>query len=154
MYDLFQYLHVIAMFGAVAASVFPELLAHLLVTRRSLAGLQAVMPVFRPLGMVIPGLFLLGVAFGLITAAVGGLDFFQPWLIASYVVFAAVFLVSGVIGGGWLSRLGQDVMSPDEAQARAAIESAARDRRGVFAAWFGDLGILVIVFFMVVKPGG
>ena len=153
MYDIFQYLHVISMFGAVAASVFPEVLAHLLVTRRSLAGLQAVMPVFRVLGIAIPGLFLLGVAFGLVTAAVGQLDFFQPWLIASYVVFAAVFVVSGVFGGGWLSRLGQGVASPDEAQARAAIESAAHDRRGLFAAVFGDLGVVVIVFLMVVKPG-
>jgi hypothetical protein len=100
MYDVFQYLHILTMFAAVAASVFPELLAHLLVTRRSLAGLQAVMPVFRPLGIAIPGLFLLGVAFGLVTAAVGQLDFFQPWLIASYIVFAAVFVFMVVKPGG------------------------------------------------------
>lgn len=119
-----------------------------------MAALRSLGPTLQPVAVLAPALFILGLVFGLLAAATGSIDFFRPWLIASYVVFAIVFVVAGFIGGRRQGSVMEAVMSPEASEGSAAFQSLRADPRGTISVWTGYIGVAVLVFLMVVKPGG
>jgi len=110
-------------------------------------GVQTRIPI---LGLV--ALFL-GVVFGLLTAATGGLDFFKGWLIAAYMLVAA-FLINAATLGERMLRLARKAV---EAEAgKRATEEVVRDMAASRAAWlFFPVNIAIfasIILDMVLKP--
>jgi hypothetical protein len=93
-----------------------------------------------------------GVLFGLLTAATGGFDFVDGWLIAAYVL-VAVFVVLGGRQAGRIVKLGNEAVEsqngkrPVDDVVRAMVASRA-------LVWFGANLVLVVAIIadMVLKP--
>jgi uncharacterized membrane protein len=101
------------------------------------------------------GALLLGIIFGLLTAATGGIDFFKGWLIAAYVL-VAVFLVNANLTGQRLISLADRAVEADEGK-RPKEEVVAEMSNGIgrlFTFFFiGNAAIFAaIILDMVLKP--
>jgi Predicted integral membrane protein (DUF2269). len=95
----------------------------------------------------------LGVVFGLLTAATGGLDFFRGWLIAAYLLVAA-FLVNSALLAERLLRLARKAVEADAG--KRATEEVVHDMAASRAVWaFFPVNIAIfaaIILDMVLKP--
>ena len=151
---LFKYLHILTMFAAVAAAMIPEVVLHAVARRGDVAAVRGLVPLVATIGKLIPILFMVGLVFGLSAAVTGELDLLRPWLIASYVVFAIAMATGAVLSGPWATRVAEAALaSPSDAYS-PELEAAVHDRRGVVSTAILMTAIVVIVFLMVVKPGG
>jgi hypothetical protein len=93
---IFKVLHILSMFTAVTLLISVPIFAALAIWQRDVRGAAAVYRLARRPGNTVLGtVFLLaGIVFGLLTAATGGFDFFAGWLIAAYVMVAALILTN------------------------------------------------------------
>lgn len=153
MFILFKYLHVLTMFAAVATAFVPEIWLHVMARRGDVAALRGFLPLTAQAGKVIPILFVLGLVFGLLAAWAGELDFFQPWLVGSYVIFAIAMGTGALVGGPWAVRMAQAADESGTDAPSPALRAAIHDQRGVISTTILMLSIVAIVFLMVVKPG-
>src|SRR5437762_4217686 len=96
---IFKFLHIAAMFTAVAISFGPALLLRFAARSGNVRTIQGVAESAISLSRFIGPVFSLGLIFGLTTALLGGLNFLAPWLLIAYVLFVAGTLV-GVLGEG------------------------------------------------------
>lgn len=153
-YSILQFLHVLTMFAAVATALIGEVGLHLLGRSGNVAGIRAFMDSLGPLMKATPVFFVVGLLFGLAAAIVGELDLLAPWLLASYVVFAVAMATGALVTGPWAARVGEMAYaSPDDAPS-SELTAALHDRRGTWSTAILMTAIVVIVFLMVVKPGG
>jgi hypothetical protein len=150
---LFKYLHVLTMFAAVAAAFVPEIWLHVIARRGDVAALRGYLPLTAQVGKLIPVIFVAGLVFGLLAAWAGELDFFQPWLLAAYVIFAIAMATGALVGGPWAVRM---AAAADESGTEApspSLAAAIHDRRGVISTTILMTSIVVIIWLMVAKPG-
>jgi hypothetical protein len=99
------------------------------------------------------GLLLLGVG-GLGAAAIQGW-LVAPWAITSYVVLAIVAGIMYGVAGTFYYPL-RDALSPKEGVQPIGAEELARrvdNRRPEILTAVGGLGLLILVWLMVIKPG-
>lgn len=153
MFVLFKYLHVLTMFAAVAAAFVPEIWLHSIARRGDVNTIRGFLPLTAQVGKLIPVLFVSGLIFGLLAAWAGELDFFQPWLIGAYIIFAIAMATGALVGGPWAGRMADAAFeSPTDAPS-PALRAAIHDQRGVISTTILMLSVIVIVFLMVAKPG-
>ena len=148
----FKFLHILTMFSAVAAAVIPEVVYQSFARRRNLAALRAMAPAVEVAGKLIPPLFILGLAFGLVAAFTGSLNFLAPWLIAAYVVFLIAMVTGAAFSGPWTQRVARAASASDGVTPSADLEAALADPRGLIASTILMASIVAIIFLMVVKP--
>jgi hypothetical protein len=149
-----KFLHIAAMFFAVAIAVSGELVLRRVAASRDPRAIRVVAAHVKPLGNVSTMLLLIGVAFGVVAALVGQIDLLSPWLISAYVVFGLAMAVGVTITDPWAGRLhAAAAASSDEAPSPELI-AVIEDRRALVAT--GALMVLLatLVFIMVVKPFG
>ena len=99
------------------------------------------------------GALVAGVAFGLLAAATGGLDFFEGWLIAAYLL-VALFFVNAVVVGREVIRLADKAVEADAGQRpveEVVREMAATNRATLLFAVNVAL-FAAIILDMVLKP--
>jgi hypothetical protein len=89
---IFKVLHILSMFTAVTLLVGEGLFISVAIWRRDVHALAAIIRIAGRRPVVGPLFLLAGIVFGLLTAATGGFDFFNGWLIAAYVLVAALLL--------------------------------------------------------------
>ncbi|HYI67812.1 MAG TPA: hypothetical protein VEW95_12895 [Candidatus Limnocylindrales bacterium] len=152
-FTIFKFLHILAMFAAVAGAVIPEVVLHWVASSGDVRAIRVFAGIAERVGKVLPVFFIGGVIFGLLAAATGSLDFFQPWLVAAYVVFAIAMVTGATTTGPWAARVaaaaeasGNDVLSPE-------LELAIHDRRALIGSVVLMSAIVVMIFLMVFKPG-
>lgn len=151
---IFKVLHILSMFAMVTTQIGAELVYASAVSRRDVRALAAVHRVLQASRVGIASVVALvsGIVFGLLTAATGGFDFIDGWLIAAYVL-VAVFLISGTRLATKFVRLGDDAVDA-EAGGRPA-EDVIRDMVASRALlWFAIDAVLVVAIIvdMVLKP--
>lgn len=153
---VFKVLHILSMFAAVAFLLGESTYLAIVIWRGDVPALAAIRRVAGRRPLVGAVIFLIGIGFGLLTAATGGLDFFAGWLIAAYVMVVVLLGLSGlpVIQKGLVGL--SDKAAEAEAGRRPAeevIAEMATLRRGiglvVAANWF-LFG--AIIADMIVKP--
>jgi hypothetical protein len=153
---IFKLLHILSMFTAVTLLVGESTFMAIAIWRGDVRALAAIRRLLggRP---VVPALiFLVGIGFGLLTVATGGLDFFAGWLIAAYVMVVALLGISGlpVVQKGLLGLV--DKATEAEAGQRP-MEDVAQDM-AAFRLRFGLVVVANWVLFaaiiadMVLKP--
>lgn len=152
---IFKALHIVSMFTMVTIFSGGELYYALAIQARdvrALAWLHRTEKRFR-IAFVGLGALVAGVIFGLLTAATGGLDFFDSWLIAAYLL-VALFFVSGATFARATIKLADMAVEADAGQRPVedvVREMAASNRAlillGVNATIFG-----AIILDMVLKP--
>ncbi len=152
-FDLFQFLHVITMFGAVASALISEVLLHRIGRTADVPGIRSFMNVMQDGAKLIPVQVILGAIFGVITIVAGQLDPTRPWLVASYVIFVVAMATGATVGARWARGIGEAAFAAQGTERTAELDAAVRDRSGTISSAVLLTSIVVIVFLMVVKPG-
>ena len=154
MFILFQFLHVLTMFAAVAAALIPEVILHVMARRGDVPALRGFMPIANRLGKVIPILFVVGLVFGIIAAITGDIDLLRPWLIGSYVIFAIAMATGALLSDPWAQRLAVAAFESPLDAPSDDLRAATHDTRGYAASAILMTSLVTIIFLMVAKPGG
>jgi hypothetical protein len=99
---------------------------------------------------------------GLLLLLIGGAgaasvnDFWtKPWVLGSIVVLLVVIVLMYALGTGYYMPLRRQLVGMDGAAPMTDAELAARldERRPRLLAGIGSLGLLLIIWMMVLKPG-
>ena len=99
------------------------------------------------------GFLLLGIG-GLGAAAqVGWLT--APWVVASYIVLAAVILLMYIVGAGFYYTLRDGLVGTEKTPRLDDAELIARldNRRPEALTLIGGVGLLILIWLMALKPG-
>ena len=152
---IFKALHILSMFTMVTIFLGGEFFYTFALWRRDVHALAWVHRVEVQTRVPIVGLaaLALGVAFGLLTAATGGLDFFKGWLIVAYVLVAA-FLVNAATLGEKLLGLARKAVQADvgERATEEVLRDIAASRAASFLFPINVAIFAAIIVDMVVKP--
>jgi hypothetical protein len=149
---IFVFLHVAAMFTAVAASLGPAYLLQRIAHSADVPTIRRVFALARPLGQAIGPLYGLGTALGIVAIFTNGLNPFEPFLLIAYVMFVVASVTGFTINGPWQQRVtALAAASPDSAPS-PELTAALNDPRIKVIDWFDRLLILAFVFDMIVKP--
>ena len=151
---IFKALHILSMFTMVTIFIGGEFFYSYAVWRRdvrSLAWVQRTMvrtriPIFAIL------ILLAGVVFGLLTAATGGFDFLDGWLIAAYLLVVAFFVNSTVLGDRLL-RVARRAVEADDG--KRPVEEVVREMADRSTTIFFPINVAIfaaIILDMVLKP--
>lgn len=154
MFIVFKYLHILTVVAAISAAMVPELVLHMVGRSGDVAAIRGVTAVADRIGRFIAPLFLLAALFGFVAVFTGGFDPFRPWLIASYVVFVIAMAVGGAVSAPWAMRMGRAAAASPLDAPSAELQAAIHDRRAAVATAILVTAIAVLIFLMVVKPGG
>jgi hypothetical protein len=152
-FTLFKFLHILTMFGAVAATTLPEVVLHRVGASGSVPAIRVFAAIAAGASRMLPVLFIGGALFGLLAAWTGEMDFFKPWLIGAYIVFVIAMITGATITGPWTGRVqqaadasGTEAVSPD-------LRATLHEGRAMAGSVVLLLAIVVIIFLMVFKPG-
>lgn len=150
--ELWKFGHIAAMFASVSIFVGQGMLEGAVARSGDVRALRHVLAAedrFAPVG---GGIFLLGIALGVITAIVGAFDLTQTWLVIGYVL-SAIILVNAfayhIPTANKLKALA--AASPDDQpspELRAAIDAPI----GAVMIVVDSLVWLALIFVMVAKP--
>jgi hypothetical protein len=151
---IFKALHILSMFTMVTIFIGGEVLVAFAIWRRDVSALATLerLETQSRLPYVGLGALFAGIAFGLLTAATGGLDFFKGWLIAAYVLVALFFVNIAVLGRG-VVRLMEEAVEADAGQ--RSVEDVARDMAASREFLFLAVNVAIfaaIILDMVLKP--
>ena len=151
---IFKVLHILSMVMMITVFSGGEFFYAFAVRRGDVRGLATIHRMEKQSRAPIFGIAALfaGVVFGLLTAATGGLDFFEGWLIAAYVLVAA-FLVNATVIGGKLIQLGDRAIEADEG--KLPTEEVAREMATSHAVLFFVVNAAIFVMIiadMVLRP--
>jgi hypothetical protein len=154
--DIYKALHILSMFTMVTVFSGGEFSYAFAIWRRDVRALASIhrMEKHSRTGIVGLAALLAGIIFGLLTAATGGLDFFEGWLIAAYVLIAA-FFVNVAFFARTLIRLGDEAMEADAGQRpveEVTGEMAASRGRAVLFFAINVAIFAAIIVDMVLKP--
>jgi len=152
---IFKALHILTMFAAVTFLVGEALLYARAIWRGDLAGLAAVRRLVGGRPVLGAAFLLFGIVFGLLAVLTGGFDLLAGWLVAAYVLVAALFLVNA---SPWVQRLPR--LAEDAVAAEAGQRPVAEVVRGMATVRTGTLVVVAInvtlfaavIADMVLKP--
>jgi small-conductance mechanosensitive channel len=143
------------MFTAVAGTVVPEVVLHLVANTRDARAIATMAHVAERIGKVVPVFFVGGAVFGLLAAWVGSMNFLAPWLIATYILFVTATVVGMIFSDPWVARLrtASTAASASGDAASAELTTVIDEPRAKVASASLMLVILVMIALMVFKPG-
>jgi hypothetical protein len=146
-------LHILSMFAMVTVFSGGELFYALAIRRRDVHALAWLHGLRKPLGIAAFGALVAGVAFGLLTAATGGLDFFEGWLIAAYLLIA-LFFVNGAVNERVVRRLGEKAVEAEAGQrsVEEVVSEMAATNRPTLLFVINVAIFAAIILDMVLKP--
>jgi uncharacterized membrane protein len=151
---IFKTLHILSMIAMVTIEIGSEFLYAFAISRRDV---RALATVHRLLGQVRAGpasvaALASGIVFGLLTAATGGFDFLDGWLITAYGLVIVLFITANVFLRTAL-RLGRAAVETEEGQGASQdlVHEMAAHRT---VLWFAiDVAVVAaLVADMVLKP--
>lgn len=148
----FKFLHISAMFFAVAAALFGEIGVQAVARRGDVLGLRALAPTLEALGKSVPVLFVAGLAFGLLAAWTGEFNLLAPWLLISYALFAFAMALGSLVSEPWAKRVVEAAFASPSDTPSPELRAAIADRRGPLSSAVLVLVIVTFVFVMVFKP--
>jgi hypothetical protein len=151
---IFKALHILSMFAMVTIEIGAEFLYAFAISRRDVRALATIHRILEQSRAGIASVVALvsGVVFGLLAAATGGLDFFDGWLIAAYVLIG-VFAVTTTRALKTFLPLGAKAVEAEAGQRPA--EEVVRDMAASRAfVWFALDAVVVVAIIadMVLKP--
>lgn len=153
--QIWTFLHIAAMFGAVMVTAGGALMATWAIRRRDLEAQRTYFRMAPRIDSVGGALFVAGIVLGFINAWVIGWDLLSSWLIAAYVLVALIFMVAGAIGP-YLRRVkaalgASDAIDRD--QVSDELEAELRRPNATVASAVLVLLIVAVIHDMVFKPG-
>ena len=153
MFTIFKFLHILLMFAAVAATVLPEVVLHLVARSRDVRAIHTFGLVAERVGKVSTVLFIGGLAFGLLAAWSGEFNFLAPWLVATYVLVVAAIVIGVTVTDRWAARLTALAGADQRDGPSPELEGAIASRGARIASAVLMVTLAAIIFLMVFKPG-
>ena len=150
---IFKFLHIATMFMAVGVSVGADFVLHWIASSGDVRAIRTSFNRSQILAKIVPSLYLLGAAFGLLAVYFDNLDFLRPWLITTYLLFI-IANVLGARSGTWHEHMLKAAMTSSEDSSSAEFKALVEDKSSVYQMWVFLAVILAIIFVMVFKPGG
>ena len=147
-----KFLHIAAMFCAVGVSVGTDIMAHRVAGTGDVRSIRTFFAQARQLVMLMPILFLTGLALGLVTALSGALNLLAPWLVIAYVLFALTLALHATIGARWFRRMDELAVASAEDHASVELLAVAGAPSARYLTWYTIAMVVVFVFLMVTKP--
>jgi len=152
---IFKALHILSMVTMVMLFSGGELYYAFAIRARNVRALAWLQSTERRNGIAFfaLGALLSGILFGLLTAATGGLDFFDGWLIAAYVLIGLFFLNS-VLFATRVIRIGDHAVEAEEGKrpVEEVVAEMAATRSGVLLFVINATIFALIILDMVLKP--
>lgn len=146
----FKYLHIVAMFFAVALAISGELVLRRVASSGDPVVIRTTVERIRPLGNLSTVFFLAGLGFGIVTALSGQMNVLAPWLILSYAAFVAAMLIGIFVTDPWARRLETAAANTDDGG--GGLRAVISDPVARVGTWALMALIATLVFLMVVKP--
>jgi len=147
-----KFLHIAAMFCAVGVSIGTDMMAHRVAGTGDVRSIRTFFAQARQLVMLMPILFLTGLALGLLTALSGALNLLAPWLLIAYVLFGLTLALHATIGARWFRRMDELAIASPEDQASLDLLAVANSPSARYLTWYTIAMIVFFVFLMVTKP--
>jgi hypothetical protein len=153
--DIFKALHILSMVIMVTIFSGGELYYALAIQARNVRALAWLQSTERRNGIafIALGALLSGIVFGLLTAATGGLDFFEGWLIAAYVL-VGLFFVNSALFATRVVRIGDHAVEAEAGTrpVEEVVAEMAATRSGVLLVVINATIFALIILDMVLKP--
>jgi hypothetical protein len=149
---ILKFLHILSMFSAVGVVVGTEVLLHRVARSGDVRAMRTAFALAKPMNVVAPALFLIGVALGVIDGLTRGFDLFAPWLLIAYGLFLTMFVLGGAVQGRWIDRMVAAVASAGDEPPSPELERVINDRVATAAMYLSWLLLAGIIFTMVIKP--
>jgi hypothetical protein len=149
---IFKFLHILSMFAAAGVVVGTEFLLHRVAGSGDVRAMRTAFSLARPMNVLAPALFLIGVAFGVVDALTRGFNLFAPWLLIAYALFLTMFALGGAVQGRWIDRVVGAVASSGEGGPSPELDRVIHDRVATAAMYLSWLLLAGIIFTMVTKP--
>lgn len=150
---IFKFLHIATMFMAVGVSVGADFVLHWVAASGEVRAIRTAFDRSKNLGKIVPTLYLLGAAFGLLAVYFENLDFLRPWLITAYILFI-IGNVLGARSGDWHQHVMKAAMASPDDSPSAELKALAENKPSEYSMWLFLAVIIAIIFVMVFKPGG
>jgi hypothetical protein len=147
-----KFLHIAAMFCAVGVSIGTDMMAHRVAGTGDVRSIRTFFAQARQLVMLMPILFLTGLALGLLTALSGALNLLAPWLVIAYVLFGLTLALHATIGARWFRRMDELAIASPEDHASVDLLAVANAPSARYLTWYTIAMIVFFVFLMVTKP--
>jgi hypothetical protein len=150
--DLWKFGHIAAMFAAVSIFVGQGLLEGAVARSGDVRALRRVLAAedrFAPVG---GGIFLLGIALGVVTAIVGGLDLTEPWLLIGYVLAAIILINAFAYHIPTANKLKALTNASADDEPSPELRAAIGAPIGAIMNVVDSVAWLALIFVMVVKP--
>lgn len=150
--DLWKFGHIAAMFAAVSIFVGQGMLEGAVARSGDVRALRRVLAAedrFAPIG---GGIFLLGIAFGFITAIVGEFDLTQPWLLIGYVLSAIILINAFAYHIPTANKLKALAAANPDDEPSPALRAAIDAPIGGIMNLVDGVVWLALIFVMVAKP--
>jgi hypothetical protein len=151
---IFVFLHVAAMFTAVAFSLGPTFVLRRIGASGDVPAIRRSFALSAPLIRAIPMLFGLGALLGIVAIFTNGFNPFQPFLLVAYGLFILASVVGAVITSPWFKKVTELAAASPDAAPSPELLAALDDPRARFTDWFDPIIILAFLFDMIVKPFG
>jgi predicted integral membrane protein DUF2269 len=145
-------IHVLLAFAAVAFLLVPGYLLAAVAKTDDVKSIRRIFSVGVFHGRVGGIIAVFTAIFGLAAAPFYGIPYSARWMIASYVLFAALVAIGIGYHARWEMRvLALANQSPADAPS-AQLHAAAHDRRGPVMAWISSLLFVAIIYLMIARP--
>ena len=148
---IWKFLHIASMFTALTLLFAYDIVIHRSAARGDVATVRAVgklKPLVENSGVAI---FLLGVAFGIVTAIAGPFDLTQGWLITAYVLVAVLLVIGAGPESAWLKQLIEAADRDGGLGESEEFKALATDPRR-HLSWVSAFLYAAVIYVMVLKP--
>jgi hypothetical protein len=153
--QIWTFLHIAAMFGAVMVTAGGALMATWAIRRRDLEGLRTYFRMAPRIDAVGGLLFVAGIVLGFINAWAIGWDLLSSWLIAAYVLVVLI-AIAGAAMGPYLRRVKAALKASDTIdrdKVNDELEAELRKPTATIGSAVLILLIVAVIYDMVFKPG-
>jgi predicted small secreted protein len=149
---IWKFLHIASMFVAVSIFVGQGMLSGVVARSEDVRALRRVLAAedrFTPIG---GGFFLLGLAFGFVTAIVGEIDLTQTWLLIAYGLVVYILLTAFLYHAPQARRLQAAVAASLDDRASEELHRLVTASTGTVINVLDGLAWLGVIYVMVAKP--
>ena len=149
---IFIFLHVLAMFTAVALAYGPAALMVVASQRRDVRSLRGIVSTSERLGPLVGIAFATGIVLGLISVFLYNFDPLLGWLVIAYVLVVVSLGMTFAFTNPWLKKVAAAAeASPDDEMSPELLELVNSPRNRALLA-FDALLIVLLIADMVLKP--
>lgn len=150
---LLKFLHIAFIFSGIALIYGTEILLHRIGGSGDTRSIRTAFGMAKPVAMVGPAIFWVGVGFGITAGVVNGYNLLAPWLLATYVLVAVLLVAGLTITVPWMNRVGVLAAAEPDGPASPELAAALHDGRATALMWASIVVDVAIVGLMVFKPG-